>query len=316
MKMISASVYCMKISVLLFLFNTHAWGQSKDSLLQGFKNPPAEGWPRTWWHVVIDAGKTFQTIHNFGASDAWAAQFVGKWPDSARNNIADLLFSTSYDQHGKPRGIGLSCWRFNFGAGSKEQGQESGIRDEWRRAESFLESNGSYDAKKQEGQQWFLKAAKARGVKLFLGFYNSPPIQFTKNGKSFSSDGKCNIDSGGYGNFSSYVTRSLKLVEKNTGIHFNYISPVNEPQWDWKDGGQEGNPYTNQQIAALVRTLNAQLETEKLDTRIVLPEAGKLDYFLADNDKPDRGNQINDFFCERRQQCRQAFSRGKSNCRS
>src|SRR5690606_22555438 len=36
----------------------------------------------------------FQTIHNFGASDAWSVQFVGEnWPVEKRSRIADLLFS-------------------------------------------------------------------------------------------------------------------------------------------------------------------------------------------------------------------------------
>src|SRR4051812_27040371 len=43
--------------------------------------------------INIDISKTYQTISNFAASDAWACQFVGNWPDAKRNKIADLLFS-------------------------------------------------------------------------------------------------------------------------------------------------------------------------------------------------------------------------------
>jgi hypothetical protein len=28
----------------------------------------------------------------------------------------------------------------------------------------------------------------------------------------------------------------------NEGIEFDYISPFNEPQWDWENGNQEGTP--------------------------------------------------------------------------
>jgi hypothetical protein len=93
----------------------------------------------------IKSSKTFQTIEHFGGSDAWAAQFVGNWPDAKRKAIAKLLFSQSFDKNGQPEGIGMSIWRFNVGAGSTEQGKESGIKDEWRRAESFLNNDGSYN---------------------------------------------------------------------------------------------------------------------------------------------------------------------------
>ena len=41
------------------------------------------------------------------------------------NQIADWLFSTENDANGQPKGIGLSLWRFNVGAGSTEQGENS-----------------------------------------------------------------------------------------------------------------------------------------------------------------------------------------------
>src|SRR5690606_35084975 len=89
--------------------------------------------------INTTSSEEFQTIEHFGASDAWSAQFVGKWPDSKRNAIAELLFSKEVDPQGNPKGVGLSLWRFNIGAGSAQQGEDSGIKDEWRRAESFME---------------------------------------------------------------------------------------------------------------------------------------------------------------------------------
>ncbi|MGH7238310.1 MAG: glycoside hydrolase, partial [Candidatus Saccharimonadales bacterium] len=40
--------------------------------------------------ITIDQTKTYQTISHFGASDAWACQFVGKWPMDKKDKIADL----------------------------------------------------------------------------------------------------------------------------------------------------------------------------------------------------------------------------------
>src|SRR5690606_23722984 len=73
-------------------------------------------------------------------------------------------------------------WRFNIGAGSEETDQEI-IKDRFRRAESFKSGKDeAYDWNKQAGQQWFLQAAKDRGVEEFIAFVNSPPVWMTKNG--------------------------------------------------------------------------------------------------------------------------------------
>ena len=68
--------------------------------------------------VNISTDKEYQTIHNFAASDAWAAQFTGLWPNNEKNQMADWLFSLENNTDGSPKGIGLSAWRFNIGAGS------------------------------------------------------------------------------------------------------------------------------------------------------------------------------------------------------
>lgn len=92
--------------------------------------------------------------------------------EQQQRQIADWLFSTDNDAQGQPRGIGLSLWRFNLGAGSEEQGDSSHIQQATR-TECFLNADGSYDWSKQQGQRNFLKLAKERGVDHFLAFMNS-----------------------------------------------------------------------------------------------------------------------------------------------
>lgn len=245
--------------------------------------------------VRVDANKTYQTIQNFGASDAWSGQFVGNWPDEKRNAIADWLFSMDTLSNGNPKGIGLSLWRYNLGAGSAEQGNNSGIKDEWRRAALTL-GEQSTESKKVAAQNWFLSAAKKRGVQQFLGFFNSPPVQLTTNGKAFANKGQGNIDSNNYKAFADYTVKAMQAINKSTGIIFNYISPVNEPQWDWSDGGQEGCPYTNQEISTLVKAFSASFLQNKLSTKLLVTEAGDLKYLLTANDKKDKDDQVYDFF--------------------
>ncbi|MHA4896646.1 glycoside hydrolase [Pedobacter sp. PWIIR3] len=247
-------------------------------------------------NLTVDLNKTFQIINNFGASDAWACQFVGHWPDEKKNKIADLLFSNDNLADGSPKGIGLSMWRFNIGAGSAEQEKASGIRDEWRRAESFLNGDGTYNWDKQSGQIWFLKAAKARKVSQFLAFTNSPPVQFTTNGKAFANNGRVNIAANRYNDFAVFLSNVISGVEKITNIKFNYLSPINEPQWEWSDGGQEGAPFSNAEIAGVTKAINQVLVSKKSDTKIIIGEAGSVEYLFRDGDKPGKGSQINDFF--------------------
>lgn len=247
--------------------------------------------------ITIDTRRVFQTMQNFGASDAWACQFVGNWPQAKKDSIADWLFSLDTKADGSPKGIALSLWRFNLGGGSTQQGSASGIRDEWRRAESLLDANGNIDASLQAGQQWFLQAAKKRKVPEFLVFLNSPPVQFTKNNKAFSSKaGEDNLDASAFDKTADYIVKAVKQLEKRNGIRIPFISPINEPQWDWSDGGQEGNPASNKTLAGFARSLDAAISQEKLSSKILLTESGHIKYLLREDDKPGRGNQLQELF--------------------
>lgn len=246
----------------------------------------------------LNPEEEYQTVHGFGASDAWSCQFVGaNWPDEKKNQIADWLFSNEVDEKGNPKGIGLSVWRFNIGGGSAEQGTQSDIQDAWRRAECFLGSDKQYDWTKQAGQRWFLQAAKARGVENFIAFVNSPPVALTRNQKAYSSSSsQYNLPEENYGAYTDFLCQVLDHFNKEEGITFNYISPFNEPQWDWNTPGQEGTPAQNTEIASISRLLNTKLEEQNSNTKIEIPEAGKLDYLIESADKTGRGNQAEDFF--------------------
>ncbi|MBD2756690.1 glycoside hydrolase [Spirosoma validum] len=246
--------------------------------------------------VTVNLREEFQTIHSFGASDCWSAKFIGKWRDEARKNqIADLLFSLDTLSSGQPKGIGLSLWRMNIGAGSYEQGDSSYIRDEWRREECFLDNQGRYDWTKQAGNQWFLQAARQRGVRYTLGFTNSAPVQMTRNGKAFSPGGKTfNLKPTALDPFADFLTTVADHFK------FDYLSPINEPQWDWTAGkngkaNQEGSPAENSDILNVTKALSAKLAAKKSKTTIVSGESGQLNY-LYERAESGRGNQLNYFF--------------------
>jgi hypothetical protein len=244
-------------------------------------------------NIAVNMNGVNQTIHSFGASDGWTCKFFGKWADNdKKEQIADWLFSTDTTSDGTPKGIGLSLWRFNIGGGSYEQGANSGITDEWRREECFMNADGSYDWSKQSGAQWFLQAARQRGVKYSLGFSLTPPVFITKNGKAFNATGGVNMNiqvgkMDAYAGFLADVTKHFQL---------DFLSPVNEPQWAWgqpTSAGQEGTQADNGEIAALTTLVSQKLTGTQ--SKVVIGEAGQWDFLFTRN-TDGRGDQINQFF--------------------
>ncbi len=270
-------------TLLLFTANTSAQNQKEKTLV-----------------ISIDAKQKAQTIDNFGASGCWFSEGIGKyWPVEKRERMAELLFSKEKAADGSFKGIGLSAWRFNIGGGTAEQGDRSGIKDFRKRVESFLAPDGTYDWNKQSGYTWFVRKAKEYGVENLIAFSNTPPVQFTKNGLGFKTekDYKTNLKADKFDAYADFLTEVLKHFDQE-GLHFNYISPVNEPQWDWSnkpgEASQEGSPWSNAEIQQVVAALNSSLQKKALNTQILTPEAGMLTYLYSG--KSAASNQIQELF--------------------
>ena len=225
--------------------------------------------------INVNLAQKYQTIDNFSASDCWWAHIIGKkWTTANKDSIADLLFSTK-------KGIGLSAWRFNLGGGL-----DPTISDTWRSVETFEVSPGKYDWSQDAGGQWFLQAAKERGVDQFIAFVNSPPKSMTRNGHTYCTDGlgSTNLKDGYYNQFSKYLVDILKHFRDSLGINFNYLSPVNEPQWEWNGNSQEGNRASNADIKKIVDSIYAELNNQDVSTKIILPESGSLpDWYTTES---------------------------------
>ncbi len=250
---------------------------------------------------TIHLDRTVQPIRNFGASGCWFTEEIGtRWPDADRKRIAELLFSKAMDENGQPRGIGLSAFRYNIGAGTAEQGDSGGIQLPAHRVECFLSLNGTYDWSKQAGYTWMLQQARGYGVQDLIAFVNSPPVQFTKNGLGYKTtkDSSTNLRNDKYEAYAAFLSEVIKHFDKS-GLHFNYISPVNEPQWDWTGSRgtakQEGSSWTNEEIYKAAKALNNSLTAQKISTKILLSEAGMLNHLYASN-LVNRSRQIDAFW--------------------
>lgn len=250
--------------------------------------------------IVVDSEVTYQTIDSFGASDAWSINpLVKKWLESSDEqsigHLADLLFSTE-------RGIGLSGWRFNIGAGSASQGTDSLIPDPFRRAELLIPyPGGEIDQGQQVGQIRMLREAHQRGVVDFVAFANSPPYWATKNGLTHPNDGKgigsTNLDPNFEDAFADFLVEVVQYLRgPAVGAPVNYLSPINEPTWDWRGKSQEGCPYNVKDVKSLYRAVHAKLVEQGLAESVHVDGVEAVEYTaaLSDRFKRDFDDKIYD----------------------
>jgi O-glycosyl hydrolase len=278
------------------VYNMALVSNQVETVIAGEEIPGAVD-PQTNWEtsgniiqLTVDLQDTRQTISNFGASDGWNTDIIGKyWPLEKKEKIAELIFSTEKDGFGDPKGIGLSSWRFNIGAGTAEQGASSRISNEYRRTEGFLNMDGTYNWDKQAGQRWFLeKAAHSYQVHHLIGWQNSPPVRYTYNNlgfREYGTDMSTILKPEYFDDFGHFLADVTEHFD-NEGIHFDYISPLNEPQYPWSPsytGGtvtQEGTPWTNQNIHDVVTAISEVFSERNIDTRLFIPEAGNIGHLL------------------------------------
>ena len=229
--------------------------------------------------ILIDPQKKYQTIESFGVSGAWWAQEIGGWeePDEEsglpkRERIAELLFD-------REKGIGVSCYRYNLGAGSKQSGKGQ-YSPACRRAESFDCDGGAYDWRCDKNAVWMLRQAVNYGVSEIIFFVNSPPERFTKNGMAHGSKAfHSNLSRANYTNFVNYCLDCVAHFRAE-GIPVRYLSPVNEPVWKWT-GGQEGCHYRPHQVRTLFRLFANALEQrpDLVDLKLSGAENGDIRWF-------------------------------------
>lgn len=269
----------------------------KAILLLGLSFYAGWGYAQNEQKLVFDFASPRQTIHSFGASDCWRVQYIGKnWPVEKRNQIADLLFSSEFDSWGNPKGIGLSLWRFNIGSGSHEAGDNGGVASLWRRTECFLDKEGEWNWDKQEGQRWMLQAARERGVRYSLGFSITAPYFMTKNGLARASEKTpyANIREDQFDDYAAF------LAEVSTHLGFDYLSPINESQWEWVGSGQEGMQATNAECSRLIHLLDKELQQRASETKVVFGEAADIRYlYRSGTNKPERDNQLKEIFSKK-----------------
>lgn len=198
-------------------------------------------------HLSFHTQRHQQRIDGFGASGGWWAQAVGQHPE-AREQVLDWL-------HHPTRGIGLTVYRHNLGAGA------SSAPDSWRRAETHDVAPGQPDWSRDTAAITCLEGAVARGVTDVVLFANSPTDRLTVSGQADGHpDGKSNLKPGAVQAFAQYLVDAAHHFLERLKLPSIWLSPINEPQWDWQPvKGQEGCHYTPEECADLAMLLLVEL---------------------------------------------------------
>ncbi len=225
--------------------------------------------------LKLDTIFTQQEITGWGTSAAWWAQVAGN--SEKAEDYAKLLYSEE--------GLGLNIYRYNVGAGEKDNPDSRLWKDSWRATESFLvydEETGEYkyDWTKDAGAQKMLDLCLSYGcIDTVVLFANSPHYSMCVSGQASGglTPAASNLKKDCYDDFAEYM---LDIAEYfiDKGVPVKYISPINEPQWDWGGDwvGQEGCHYEIDEVIEVGKAFAAEIKERGLDVKLSLAESGQV----------------------------------------
>lgn len=238
-----------------------------------------------------------QTITGWGSSACWWSQMIND--TETRTEIAKLIFSK--------KGLAQNIYRYNIGGGVNPE--HSRVTDSWRNTESFYyfnEESGKYeyDFTRDANAQAFLDEALKYGcIDTVVLFANSPHYSMTISGEASGNyeKGQTNLAKEHYQDFVDYF---LTITEYfiNKGVPVKYISPINEPQWDWSGDwvGQEGCHYEPEQVYELLELFSKCIDERGLDVKLMCPESGNIgsttrNYYSKITSNPDINKNVGSF---------------------
>ncbi len=224
--------------------------------------------------MKINPNKKYQTMVSWGTSSAWWSQQMkdGKTADK----IAQLLYD-------KDEGLGLNVYRFNIGGGEAEN-PNTRIDAADRKTESFYyysktEGKYVYDFSRDANAVMVMDKAVAAGADSIIMFCNSPHFSMTVSGQASGglTPKFSNLPKENYQTFVDYVlTIADHFVAE--GYPVKYISPINEPQWDWGGDwvGQEGCHYEPKEAIALLELFAVTMQERHTPYGLMGIESGEL----------------------------------------
>ena len=226
--------------------------------------------------LTIDLDEQNEPFQGFGCSSCWWSQIAGNGEHA--EEIAKRLYSEE--------GLGLNIYRYNIGAGSRDDPDDK-IRSDWRSTESFYvkdEATGEfyYDFTRDANAQAMLDLCLSYGcIDTVILFANSPHYSMTLNGDAGGNSEwwVCNLPQENFDDYAEYfLTITEYFIEK--GVPVKYISPINEPNWSWGEGGypgQEGCFYNSEDIYGVYKAFAKEMAERNIEGVLLSgPESGEI----------------------------------------
>ena len=211
-------------------------------------------------------------FQGWGVSLCWWANVIGSYPN--RTNYVDLAFNT----------LKLNIARYNIGGGQNPT--NTAVPGQGTRAimQGFEPSPGVWNWNVDTNQRWVLQQARALGVNLVDAFANSPPwwmcVDSNCDGNASATN---NLQVNNETNFAIYLTTVVSNLTVLDGDHFDYLTPMNEPNGSkWTGTSQEGCNMDPPQQSNVVQDVYASLQISAPSVKIdaaedVDPEQSYLD---------------------------------------
>ena len=219
--------------------------------------------------AVLDPATAYQHILGFGASGCW---WASNW---RRLGIREELIAQAVDLLYHPtRGIGLNAYRHNVGAGS-----HGGKILPMRETVSIEAPEGGFDLSLDGDAMAVLRRVMAYPqVDCLTLFFNSPPARMTLTGEpNGNPSGETNLREDCVQAYADYVADAAQRFLQ-AGYPVTYVSPINEPQWDWSAGLQEGSHFTVQQALTICALTDQALMRKCPRVSLSVPESARWDH--------------------------------------
>ncbi|KAK5119732.1 hypothetical protein LTR85_007308 [Meristemomyces frigidus] len=196
-----------------------------------------------------------KTLTSFGASGAWWPNDLIHFPNSTQKQLAHFLFSED--------GLYLSSYRYNMGGDGGNDTQE--VTTNGSRVESFLLRNGTYDWNRDHAGVLFLKIAQEYAVPYITFFINAAPSHIATNGAACG----WNMTAATVSAFADYVETVVSYWTTH-GIDITYTSPMNEPDNNRSDCGQEGMSVTPALRPSVFKAIRAALNNSTAAAKVAI----------------------------------------------
>ena len=210
--------------------------------------------------VSIDPSYQQPTFEGWGTSLVWMANATGGYPEPIRRKLVDMVFGKD--------GLNLNIARYNIGGGNAPDVRADYMKKGatmpgfWKAPAGTTHADtdwwdpdnpGHWDFDADANQRWWVDQVK-RKVTKWEAFSNSPPYFQTVSGYvsgGFSSTTD-QIRTDRVDDFATYLVKVAERLEREHGITFDTINPLNEPNTNYWGTtlGADGQPTGGRQEGA------------------------------------------------------------------